>query len=66
MPDPQGRTHVAIPRTIMETMVLPTQERIREQTGIPVTVGMVVRRLVERGFAADISNCTCQLHSPAN
>lgn len=54
MPDKYGNTQVVIPRKIMEEIVLPTQRRLTVATGIPITHGLVVRRLIELGFAADM------------
>lgn len=45
--------YVRFPEQIREQCVLPMQQRIFERTGIAVPVGMVARRLVELGFAAD-------------
>lgn len=53
MPDSQGRASFKLPSDLLESLVLPTQRRIYEETGQVLSVAKVVRYLIEKGFTAE-------------
>ncbi len=63
MPDKFGYARIVIPQDMMDEKVKPMQRRIYEETGDVLSTGMVVRRMIEIAFAADIRKHSSQLSS---
>lgn len=64
MPDAQGRKTLQIPAEEV-VIIVDAQRRIKEETGINLSWGLVARHLIKLGYAAKTQNTLLDVSSVA-